>query len=53
MFLVFASMGSGAVSDARITGTVIVTVALLVVFGLLILLTRGGRPEKPVVRAEA
>jgi len=46
MFLVFASTDGGVVPDARITGTLIVTVALLLVFGLLALLTRSdGRRE--------
>jgi len=44
MFLVFATMGGG-VSDARIVGTVVVTVGLLLLFGILALLSRSGGPK--------
>ncbi len=43
MFLVFATVDSGDISDVRIVGTIIVTAGILILFGILIVLSRAGR----------
>jgi ABC-type dipeptide/oligopeptide/nickel transport system permease subunit len=43
MFIVFVTMDGGAVSTARIVGTVLVSIALIVMFGILALISRLAR----------
>jgi len=45
MFLVFASLDSGEVSGARVVATVIVTAAILILFGILFVASRVGGSE--------
>lgn len=43
MFFVFASLDSGDVSSARVVATVIVSAAILLLFGILAVASRMGR----------
>ncbi len=45
MFFVFASLDSGDVSTARVVATVIVSAAILILFGMLAVASRVGRRE--------
>jgi len=47
MFVVFFTLDSGAISMARIASTVLVSIALIVMFGILALLSRIGRDRRP------